>query len=302
VLFRSLLANGRGGRLSRRSAVRDHPFIVAVAMEGGERGDGQIHQASALTLEDLRREFGKEFERHRLVAWDKREGRVVAVEEERLGELVVAVRQAVPNIEEVRIALLDGIRAKGVEALNWTPQAVQFRIRVEFLAHLFPLEGWPDFSDEALLGGLETWLAPFLGKINSLTEVGRVDLLQPLKAMLPREQARRLEEGAPTHLSVPSGSRISVQYTADSAPVLAVKLQELFGLAETPTVAWGRSPVLLHLLSPAGRPIQITGDLRNFWNTVYPEVKKELKGRYPRHPWPDDPWSALPTRRAKSKG
>jgi ATP-dependent helicase HrpB len=112
---------------------------------------------------------------------------------------------------------------------------------------------------------------------------------------------RRLDEGVPTHLTVPSGSRIAVQYSADGPPVLAVKLQELFGLAETPTIAWGRAPLVLHLLSPAGRPIQVTSDLRNFWDKVYPEVKKELKGRYPRHPWPDDPWSAAPTKHTKRR-
>jgi ATP-dependent helicase HrpB len=128
-----------------------------------------------------------------------------------------------------------------------------------------------------------------------------VDIIPALRAMLTWEQARRLDEGAPTHLTVPSGSRIVLSYSGDGPPVLAVKLQELFGLGETPTVAWGRSPLLLHLLSPAGRPIQITTDLRNFWDKVYPEVKKELKGRYPKHPWPDDPWSATPTRHAKRR-
>jgi len=128
-----------------------------------------------------------------------------------------------------------------------------------------------------------------------------LDILQPLKAILTRQQNSRLDEGFPTHLTVPSGSRIPLFYSMDGPPVLAVKLQELFGLAETPAVAWGRVPLLLHLLSPAGRPIQVTSNLRNFWNKVYPEVKRELKGRYPKHPWPDDPWSAAPTRHIKKK-
>lgn len=298
---RYLLASGKGGRLSPRSAVHDQPFIVAVAMEGGDRGDGLIHQASALPLDILRREFSGEFERHRLVEWDKREGRVVAVEEERLGELVVAVRPVVPDGTEVRAALLGGVLDTGLGALNWAPSAVQFRERVLFLARILPEEGWPDLSDLALLDDLENWLAPFLGKARSLADLGNLDLLPALKGMLPWEQSRRLDEGAPTHLTVPSGSRIALRYSGDGPPVLAVKLQELFGLAETPTVAWGRAPVLLHLLSPAGRPIQVTSDLRNFWDRVYPEVKKELRGRYPKHPWPDDPWSAVPTRHVKKR-
>jgi ATP-dependent helicase HrpB len=299
---RYLLANGRGGRLSNRSAVRDRPFIVAVVMEGGERGDGAIHQASNITLETLRHEFGAGFARRRLVEWDAGEGRVIAREEERFGELVIASRQVAPGGEEVRSALIEGLRSgPGLAALGWTPVSTQLRARVEFLGRLFPSEGWPDFSEYALLAALPDWLGSFLGSARSLADLGAIDPLHGLKTLLNREQARRLDEGAPSHLTVPSGSRISVQYSADGPPVLAVKLQELFGLAETPTVAWGRAPILLQLLSPAGRPIQVTSDLRNFWNTGYPEVKKELKGRYPRHPWPDDPWSAAPTRHAKRK-
>ena len=299
---RYLLANGRGGRLSNRSAVRDRPFIVAVVMEGGERGDGVIHQASSITLETLCAEFGAVFERRRLVEWDAGEGRVIAREEERFGELIIAVRQVAPGGEELRAALIEGLRGgPGLAALGWTPNSTQFQARVEFLGRLFPNEGWPDFSDAALLAELPDWLGPFLGTARSLADLGALDPLHALKTMLNRDQARRLDDGAPTHLTVPSGSRIAVQYSADSPPVLAVKLQELFGLAETPTVAWGRAPILLHLLSPAGRPIQVTSDLRNFWNTVYPEVKKELKGRYPRHPWPDDPWSASPTKHTKRR-
>ncbi|HTY20202.1 MAG TPA: ATP-dependent helicase C-terminal domain-containing protein, partial [Geobacteraceae bacterium] len=277
------------------------PFLVAVAMEGGERGDGLIHQASALTLDELRRESGGIFERRRRVEWDKREGRVLAVEEERLGELVVGSRAVIPDGDELLEALLAGIQAAGPAALNWTADATRFRTRVEFAAHLFPDEGWPDLSDVSLMGRLDSWLSPFLDGVRSLADLRAVNILPALEEMLTWDWRRRLDEGFPTHLTVPSGSRITLQYHRDTPPVLAVKLQELFGLAETPTVAWGRSPLLLHLLSPAGRPIQITGDLRNFWDKVYPEVKRELKGRYPKHPWPDDPWSAVPTRHVKRR-
>ena len=300
---RYLLANGRGGRLSSRSAVRNQPFLVAVVMEGGERGDGLIHQASAVTLETLRREFGGEFIKNRLVEWDAGLGRVVAVEEERLEGLVIASRQVAPAAEELRSALVEGVRGgPGLAALNWTPQAAQLRARVAFLARLFPEEGWPDFSDKMLLETLPEWLGPFLDKVRSMAGLAQIDLIPPLKALLSWEQGRRLDAGAPTHLTVPSGSSIAVRYEVAAPPILAVKLQELFGLAETPTVAWGRVPVVLHLLSPAGRPIQVTQDLNNFWNVVYPQVKKELKGRYPRHPWPDDPWNATPTRHVKKRG
>jgi ATP-dependent helicase HrpB len=300
---RYVLANGRGGRLSNRSGVRNRTFIVAVVMEGGDRGDGMIHMASSLTLETLRREFGPCIVQRRLVTWDAGEGRVVSREEERFEELIISSRQIAPDREELQAALIEGLRhGPGLAALGWTNNATQFRARVEFLGRLFPNEGWPDFSDEALLAALPAWIGPFLGSARSLQDLGAIDPLQPLKMLLNREQALRLDEGAPTHLAVQSGSRISVQYNVDGPPVLAVKLQELFGLSESPTVAWGRVPILLHLLSPAGRPIQVTSDLQSFWDKVYPEVKKELKGRYPRHPWPDDPWSATPTRHAKKRG
>jgi ATP-dependent helicase HrpB len=299
---RYLLANGKGARLSNRSAVRDRPYLVAVVMEDGKGGEGLIHQASSITAEVLRRDFGGEFIIKRLVEWDSRQGRVVSLEEERLEGLVITSRQVIPVGEEVQTALIDGLRSgPGLGALNWTSQSMQLRARVEFLARLFPGDGWPDFSDKVLLASLPEWLGSFLGTARSLADLGAIDLLPPLKARLTREQAQRLDEGAPTHLTVPSGSRIAVQYSAAGPPVLAVKLQELFGLAETPAIAWGRASLVLHLLSPAGRPIQVTSDLRNFWNKVYPEVKKELKGRYPRHPWPDDPWSAAPTRHAKRR-
>ena len=298
---RYLLVNGKGGRLSPRSAVRDQPFLVAVSMDGGERGDGMIHQASALTLKDMRKEFGNEFRLRRKVEWDRKEGRIVAVDEEYLGELVVATKPVVPRDEEVLAAVLEGVKSIGLVAFKWTEKAFQFRARIALAGRLFPEEEWPDLSDRSLIDGFDDWLSPCLRGIRTLTDLFTLDILPPLKGILTQEQNRRLDEGFPTQLTVPSGSRISLCYSMDGPPVLAVKLQELFGLAETPAVAWGKAPLLLHLLSPAGRPIQVTSDLSNFWNEVYPEVKRELKGRYPKHPWPDDPWSAAPTRHVKKR-
>jgi ATP-dependent helicase HrpB len=294
---RYLLASGRGGRLSSRSALCGHPYIVAVNMEGGERGDGRIHMASAITPEALRKEFAPDIVRQRTVVWDGGQGRVTACEEERLQSLVLSSRPVTPSEDDLRTALLKGIvDGQGLTSLNWSPQAAQFQARVLFLAGQFPKDGWPDLSAGRLAETLGEWLGPCLSGIKSLADLSKVDLLPALRGLLTWEQLRRLEEGAPTHFLVPSGSRIALLYSPDGPPVLAVKLQELFGLADSPTVAWGRVPVLLHLLSPARRPIQVTRDLKNFWNAVYPEVKKELKGRYPRHPWPEDPWHAVPTR------
>ena len=165
----------------------------------------------------------------------------------------------------------------------------------------FPERDWPDVSDGTLIETLEKWLAPHLDRVTSAKKLAQLDIAAILRANLDYRQQRELDDLAPTHLTVPSGSRIRIDYAAE-VPVLAVKLQELFGLAAGPMVCSGRVSLQLHLLSPAGRPLQVTQDLRGFWDGSYQQVKKEMKGRYPKHPWPDDPWSALPTRRAKPRG
>lgn len=297
-----LLANGKGARLSPRSAVHNEPCIVAVVVEGGGQGDGKIHLASALSPDNLRSLFAGHIETVRGVSWDKLAGRVIARVEERLGALVLESRPVQPSRQETVEAIVQGVReGQGAAALNWSRDALQFRARVMFMGHAFTGEGWPDLSDSGLSETLSEWLGPYLDGVRTLAQLAAIDLVTPLKGLLTWEQQRRLEEGAPTHLSVPSGSRIRLEYGPDGPPVLAVKLQEMFGQADTPRVAFGRVPVVIHLLSPAQRPIQVTQDLKSFWNNVYPQVKKELKGRYPRHPWPDDPWNAMPTRRTKPR-
>jgi len=298
---RYLMANGTGAKLSSRSNLRAQPFIVAVEVEGGS-GEGEIHMASAVTLEAIRSGCSGAITRERRVFWDEREGRVVARDEERLGAIVLSERAATPDKEEVSAALARGIvSGAGIGGLNWSDQASQFRNRVRFLARTLPEEELPDLSDQALSGTLERWLLPYLQGVRTLAQLAKVDLLQPLKGLLSYQQLQLVEREAPTHLQVPSGSRVALEYPAEGEPFLAVKLQEMFGLAETPRVARGRVPVLIHLLSPARRPIQVTADLKSFWNGAYREVCKELKGRYPRHPWPDDPWNAPATRHVKKR-
>jgi ATP-dependent helicase HrpB len=221
--------------------------------------------------------------------------------EERIGALTLSSRQFAPADDEVSPILCEAVRTTPA-LLPLGGEARQYQARVGLLRSAFPEEPWPDLSDSALLARPEEWLPPWLAGVRSAGDLGRIDLLRALKARLSWDQQRRVDERAPAAITVPSGSRITVDYAAGELPVLAVKLQELFGLADTPVIAEGRVKVLLHLLSPARRPVQITRDLRNFWNAVYPEVKKDLKGRYPRHPWPDDPWNAVPTRRTKPRG
>jgi ATP-dependent helicase HrpB len=296
---RYLLAGGQGASLSSRTRVRGARLLIALEVEGESGGEGRIHRATILPEEILIEVFGDELAWHRLVAWDEREERVAAREVRRLGALALAARTVPATEEEAVAAVLSGLRRLGLEALCWSKESRQFAARVRFLARTFPEETWPDFSPAALAATAEEWLGPYLAGIRSRAELARLDPLPALAARLGWPLSRRLDEAAPSHLEAPSGHRIPLDYETPEPPVMAVKLQELFGLAETPRIADGRMPVLLHLLSPARRPLQITRDLRSFWDAIYPEVKKEFKGRYPKHPWPDDPWRAEPTRRTK---
>ena len=195
----------------------------------------------------------------------------------------------------LRRAMREGIQRLGLDCLPWTRESRDWQARVLSLRVWYPEEGWPDVSDAQLMTTLEDWLEPHLEGITRREHLQRLELAAILQERLNGSLRARLMAEAPTHIQVPSGSRLRLQYIPGESPVLAVQLQEMFGLADTPRVAGGRVPVTLHLLSPARRPIQITQDLRGFWERTYAEVKKELKGRYPKHPWPDDPWTARPT-------
>ena len=200
-----------------------------------------------------------------------------------------------------RQALIDGIRQMGLRVLPWSRESEEWLQRLRFLGRWQPKENWPDVSEKALMDGLDDWLAPWLDGMGRRDHLKRLDMNAILRAMLSWDSQQRMDELAPSHLRVPSGSRKRLDYADEEAPVLAVKLQEMFGLADTPRVCAGQVAVKVHLLSPAQRPIQITQDLRGFWERTYQEVKKELKGRYPKHYWPDNPWEAVATARIRPK-
>jgi ATP-dependent helicase HrpB len=298
---RYLLSGGQGGKLSPRSGVGEVELLVAVNMSGGKNGDGQIHSACAIQGEALEQLFADRLAWRRQVCWDRERQRVVASEVRLLGALPLTERPVTAGAEEILPALFEGLRLLGLEALGWSRASRALQQRVQCVAAAFPEQEWPDFSDETLLVTLESWLAPFASKLRSRDDLARFDPLPALSACLSWPQQRLLDEAAPTHLPVPSGRRVALDYSAEGPPVLAVKLQELFGLADTPRIAAGRVPVQIHLLSPARRPLAVTQDLASFWNNVYPEVKKELAGRYPKHPWPNDPWQATATPSVKRK-
>ena len=294
---RFLLRNGNGATLAGAQSLSDAPYIVAAELDG-RRPESRIFLAASVALADLESQFGDQIVLEQEVVWDARERAVVARERERLGAIVLAerpLRDADPAA--VADALIAGIRSVGLDALPWSDGARSLRCRLAFLHGIDP--AWPDVSDSALMDTLGDWLVPHLGRARSLADVGRVDLAGALAARLPWDRRAAMDELAPTHIVVPSGSRVRIDYSDPAAPVLAVRLQEMFGLADTPRIARGAVPLTIHLLSPAHRPVQVTRDLAGFWRTSYFDVRKEMRGRYPKHYWPDDPMAAAPTRKAK---
>ena len=299
--LRYTLANGRGARLHEQTALLGEPWLVALDLRQEAR-DSLILAAAPFDPARLQSDYPGQHARVRTLRWNEQRQAVEAFEEQRFDAIVLERRSVPVQPQDALPALLAAIRAGGLEALPWNESARRLRARMQALRAWMPELGLPDLSDAALLASLETWLAPYLDGKHRLDAVSPAMLSQALAGLFDHEQRRALDAQVPESLRVPSGQSRQLAYAAGEAPVLAVKLQELFGLAETPRIGGGRVPVTLHLLSPAGRPIQVTQDLRGFWERTYPEVKKELKGRYPRHPWPDDPWSALPTHRAKPRG
>ncbi len=301
------LANGRAAQFGEADRLMKQPWLV-IAELGSQQGqrEERIYRAAALDPALFDDVLAEQVDTVEQLEWDEREGVLVAERQRRVGELVLAREPLKTLSDEARgRALLELVRRKGLELLPWTPELRQWQARVLLLRQLDLEAGgaseWPDVSDAALLERLADWLLPYLGRVTRLAHFAQLDLPAMLATLLPWPLPQRLDEQAPVAIGVPSGSRIRLDYS-ERPPVLAVRLQELFGLATTPRIAGGRQPVLLHLLSPARRPVQVTQDLASFWANTYAEVKKDLKGRYPKHYWPDDPLIAEPTARAKPRG
>ena len=296
------LATGQRVLLPAEFFGRDDQFMAVAYLEGPPH---QLRAALAAPVSrpELEQLFADQIEARDEVRWDAATGRVLARRLRRLGALVLSDTQLTqPDLELVAHALSEALRTAGIARLPWSESAVELRQRLAFLHQHFPND-WPDVSDETLAAELDEWLEPHLVGLKSLNEVSRLDwnelLLQRLPGGWPQRQ--ELDRLAPSHLAVPSGSRVALDYSDPTTPVLAVKLQEVFGLLDTPLVAAGRVPLTLHLLSPGGRPAQVTRDLRSFWQAGYFEVRKDLRGRYPKHPWPDDPLTAIPTKLTKKR-
>lgn len=296
---RYLLRNGLGAVLVDGSALTGSPYL-AIAELGGQRPDARVALAAPLSRAELDRALGDQVVHDEIVEWDDADGAVHAVHRERLGAIILhetPLRDADPHV--VAEALLGACTAEQGLSLRWSEGASRVRARMAFLHRHVP--GWPDVGEDALRATAHEWLLPHLVGLRRREHVDALDLGALLLARLSWQQRAELEELAPTHVEVPSGSHIRVEYADPDAPVLAVRLQELFGLRTTPSVARGAVPLTLHLLSPAHRPVQVTRDLAGFWRNSYFDVRRELRGRYPKHPWPEDPLLAEPTRRAKPR-
>ncbi|MFJ1573989.1 ATP-dependent helicase HrpB [Pseudomonas sp. NPDC088322] len=301
------LANGRAALFAEVDGLMKCPWLV-IADLGSRQGqrEERIYLAAEFDPELFDGVLAEQVQTLDLLDWDEREQVLRAERQRKVGELVLS-REALPGLnDEARAqALLGLVRRKSLALLPWTPELRQWQARVALLRQLDMAQNgasdWPDLSDQALLDSLEAWLQPYLGKVSRLSHFAQLDLSSILRNLLPWPLPQRLEEWAPQHLDVPSGSSIRLDYS-ETPPILAVRLQELFGLADTPRIAQGRQQVKLHLLSPARRPVQVTQDLANFWRMTYAEVKKDLKGRYPKHYWPDDPLIAQATARVKPRG
>lgn len=306
--LRYLLANGRSARLFDPSDLRGEPWLVAVELRYEAR-DALLLRAAPVDENRLRLDFPERFTQDDVVRWDGEKRALVARRETRFDRIVLDSRSA-GRVDPAHAAkaLTDAVAELGLDALPWTEGLRQWKARALAVRAWMPELDLPDISDAALMATLPTWLTPAFNGRTRLDALDESTLGEALKSPMPWAQRQLVDRHAPVRIAVPSGMERPIHYALDAdgitpqAPVLAVKLQELFGLSDTPRIADGRIPLTLHLLSPGGRPLQVTQDLRNFWANTYAEVKKEMKGRYPRHPWPDDPWTANATHRAKPRG
>ncbi len=297
---RFLLRNGQGAHTDSAAMLRAD-YIVAAELDG-DRRESRIWLGAPVSVEEIQANFGDQLQTETVVEWDSRSASLIASRRERLGALVfreTPLRDPDPAL--VAEAVLGWLRREGIAALPWNDEAAWLRQRLAFLYSAIGAP-WPDVSEAALFETLETWLGPHLTAVRRRADLGRVDLHEALLGRLGWAERRSLDQLAPTHLAVPTGSQIRVDYSNPLAPALAVRLQEVFGLTETPRIGGGRVPITMHLLSPAQRPVQVTQDLAGFWRTSYFDVRKDMRGRYPKHYWPDDPLIAEPTRRAKPRG
>lgn len=293
------LAGGGGAVVDEKESLAAQDYLAVAQLDGAAR-EARIFLAAPLTLAEIEDVFADHVTQADVIEWDAQSETVTAARQKRLGALVLDDKPlAKPDPEQVTSAFLKGIRTLGIDALPWSEAARNFQQRVVFVRGLDAATGWPDLSNEGLDTALNDWLAPYVAGFMRRAHLSRLDMLEALKAQLPWELQKKLDQWAPIYLDVPSGSSIRVDYSGSGAgPSMSIRLQEVFGLTATPTVGGGKVPVTLQLLSPGQRPIAVTADLTSFWKNAYPSVRGEMRGRYPRHIWPEDPLSATAVRKS----
>jgi ATP-dependent helicase HrpB len=296
-----LLASGRGGNVDPASSLAREPFLTVAELTGAA-ASSRIILAAPITLAEIEARFAGKIEDRDAVTFDTSSASLRARRSRRLGAVVLAeqIKQVAPDADTAKV-LGQGIVSQGLDKLPWSKAALQFRTRVEFLRKAEGDE-WPDLSDEGLARTAAEWLEPVLADKTARSNIDAGELSDAVTALVPWNLRRRLDDEAPTHFTAPTGSSVPIDYEAEQGPTVSIRVQEMFGLARHPAIAGSRVPLVIELLSPGHKPVQITRDLPGFWRGSYADVRTDLRGRYPRHPWPDDPTTAPPTRRAKPRG
>lgn len=294
------LSNGRGASLRDDDPLTREQWLVAAELDGRAR-EALIYLAAPVNPAELEQDQPQLFSESEEAIWHEQRGTVLLRRVHKLGQLLLAEKElGKPAPEQIQQALLEAVRQKGLDSLPWNDSARQWQARVQLLAREFPGD-WPDASDSALLATLNDWLLPYLSGMQRWADLQRLELHNALNSLLDYPQQQQLAKLAPTSLEIPTGQQVRLDYLAENGPVLAAKLQALFGWTQTPCVAGGKVPVVIHLLSPAQRPLAVTADLDNFWRNVYPEVRKDNRGRYAKHPWPEDPLTATAQQGVKKR-
>ena len=290
------MAGGGGAVLPEHDGLAKQEWL-AIATTDGASGDQKIFLAAPLTLAEIEIYFTSQIETVETVAWDSRSQSVIATRARKLSALTIEERPLTDaDPQATAAAMAQGIAGMGLRVLPWKEGVTHFRAQVMYLRRLLPEDGWPDLSDEALLLSLNEWLTPYLAGITRKAHLERLDMFAIIKGLVPYDLQRQMESLVPSRIEVPSGAHVAIDYETDGDPVIRVRLQEMFGLARTPTIARGRAQLRIELLSPAGRPLAVTKSLETFWTNGYPDVRAELRGRYPKHSWPEDPLSAPPVK------
>ncbi|ELA7135239.1 ATP-dependent helicase HrpB [Vibrio parahaemolyticus] len=297
---RFALANGHGAECRPDDMLGGCKYLVAIDLMRSHSNSSQIHLACELDVNILQTTFDSLFSTKEVVDWDEKKGRLVAEKQRKLGQLVIE-RVLLPNPgkEKMTQALLTYVRRQGLSSLNWTPAAESLLERIRCAVDWLPEQAWPMFDEASLLDSLDEWLEPYMTSVASVKDLSKINLVEALNARLGWPLNQHLDEWLPEHYQLPTGTKKRIRYQHGHEPVLSVRMQEVFGESTSPTVALGRKRLVLELLSPAQRPLQVTSDLAAFWNGSYKDVQKEMKGRYPKHVWPDDPANHVATTKTK---